>query len=750
MLRSYIGFIERHQQWFRLPMVGVLAVLAVLLALIRPAFIEQIEFKTLDERFLLRGPRTPSVPVVIVAVDDASLDAVGRWPWPRDKIGAIVERVLEHDHARALGFDMVFSEAQTNPVTETLRLMQAQGQRVPPVADWLASHRQDGDLDRHFEALLERFKDRVALGYFFYPEGSNPPVLIRRRVGQEMAMLQPSAISVSMTADAHAPMPRIAAIEGNIPGIMHAAEVAGFFNFLPDRDGMVRRVPLVATYDGMVYPSLDLQLLRIALGWPTVSAHVTDAGVEYVSLGKHVVHTDLGGGMLLNHYGPAHSFRHVPAIDVLEGRENPDLFNNAIVLLGVTAVGVYDQRSIPFDATFPGVEAHAAAITNMLSGTEIHRPPTLGILEVLLVLLLSLGSGWLACRRGPIMQSSLLLGVPLLILSVGFWVFVEYNIWLKVSYLVIGVLMTTLPVTLTEYAVEARRRGFIHDAFSRYLAPEVVANLARYPEGLRLGGEERVLTAVFSDIAGFSSFSETLPPDRLVKFLNQYLTAMSDIILAHGGTIDKYEGDAIIAFFGAPVELEDHARRAVTVALAQQRRLAELRSQWLDQGYPEVHMRIGINTGNMVVGNMGTESHMDYTIMGDHVNLASRLEGVCKVYRVPILISRDSYMPARDEIAARFIDRIQVVGRKQVVDVFEPLGFRRDVGEARLRFARNYEKAWELMRDRKFAESEEILEDLVALHPDDGPSVVMLERVRAFRKQDPGSTWTGVHILESK
>jgi adenylate cyclase len=750
VLRAYIGFIERHQQWFRLPLVGVLTGLAVLLAVVRPSFIDQIEFKTLDERFLLRGPRPPQVPVVIVAVDNASLDAVGRWPWPRDKIGDIVERVLAHDHARALGFDMVFSEAQTNPVDETLRLLQNDKQQAPGVADWLAAHRQQGDLDRQFESLLKRFKDKIALGYFFYPKGSHPPPHIRRILGQEMAMLQPSAISVSMAADAKAPIPQIAAVEGNIPGIMRAADVAGFFNFMPDRDGTVRRVPLIAMHDGMVYPSLDLQLLRIALGWPTVSADITSAGVESVSLGRRVIRTDLGGGMLLNHYGPAHSFRHVSAVKVLEGREDPAVFDNAIVLLGVTAIGVYDQRPTPFDATFPGVEAHAAAISNMLSGTEIRHPPMLGVFEVLLVLLLSFGSGWLASRRGPVVQSALLLGLPLLIIAIGMWLFAEYNIWLKVSYLVIGVLMTTLPVTLLEYAVEARRRGFIHDAFSRYLAPEVVSSLARHPEGLRLGGEVRELTAMFSDISGFSSFSENLPPDKLVHFLNKYLTAMSDIILAKGGTIDKYEGDAIIAFFGAPLELADHATRAITAAMAQQKLLAELRETWREQGYPEVHMRIGINTGNMVVGNMGTEAHMDYTIMGDHVNLASRLEGACKVYNVPILISKDSYLPARDEIAARFIDRIQVVGRSKAVDILQPLGFRDEVDEEMLKFARHYENAWELMQGRMFSEAEELFADLAARHPDDGPCEVMLARVREFRRKHPDNTWTGVHVLDSK
>jgi len=253
VLRSYIGFIERHQRWFRLPLVGVMTLLAVVLAIVRPSFIEQIEFKTLDERFLLRGPRPPEVPVVIVAVDDASLDAIGRWPWPRDKIGDIVKRLLVHDHAKALGFDMVFSESQVNPVDETLRLMRGDGQHAPAVAAWLTAHSRDGDLDRQFEDLLRRFKDKIALGYFFYPQGSDPPPHILRRMSEETAMLQPSAISVTMTAYGKPVYARQYQLEGyekeagNYPGYMSIGDWGldngngwAISGFIEDRRGRLR------------------------------------------------------------------------------------------------------------------------------------------------------------------------------------------------------------------------------------------------------------------------------------------------------------------------------------------------------------------------------------------------------------------------------------------------------------------------------------------------------------------------------
>ncbi|MDX8396097.1 MAG: adenylate/guanylate cyclase domain-containing protein [Mariprofundaceae bacterium] len=748
MYKNIIDFIENYKRWFGYPLVFVMSVAALSLAVIRPSFIENIELKTLDERFVMRGPIEADKRVIIVAVDDNSLTEVGRWPWSRDKISELTDKILGQYGAKSLGFDIVFSEAQLNPIRESMRLIQ--GDEKSKEIQWLGKYQVRGDLDDHFEKVLESYREHISLGYFFYPKGGDTPSMALENMSRFKGTLQNSALSTEYSEDAEDMIPRIDAVEGNLHRFGNAVDAVAFFNFFPDVDGMVRRVPMVVELDGDVFPSLSLQTLRLFLDWPSASVKVWQGGVESIHLGDHTVLTDQSGGMILNHYGPGQTFTHIPAADILAGRVEENALKDAIIVLGVTARGVYDYRPSPFDSVFPGVEGHAAAISNILNDEAIHRPASLEIFELLGVFLISLTTGLLVYRRGPVIQSISIFGVPLIILGLSLWLFSEYGLWLKVVYLVMGVLMTTVPVTLLEYMAESGKRAFIHDAFSRYLAPEVVDRLTKNPDALKLGGEERQLTAMFSDIASFSSFSEKMTPVELVNFLNEYLTAMSDLILERGGTIDKYEGDAVMAFFGAPVDMLDNATQCVLSALEQQSLLSVLRKRWCDEGHPEVHIRIGVNSGPMVVGNMGTPTRMNYTIMGDHVNLASRLEGVCKQYRVPILMSRETYMEAREKVSSRFVDRVRVVGRSKPVDLYEPLGLRDEVPADVIERSRTYEQAWTLMRDREFVKAGEILSHLFADYPEDGLYEVMLERVNELKRNPPPADWDAIFNLSSK
>ncbi|MDT8376540.1 MAG: CHASE2 domain-containing protein [Mariprofundaceae bacterium] len=750
MLQFIAKFIEQHQRWFGYPLIVAMALLAFSTALIRPDFIEQIELKSLDQRFKIRGPIAPDARVVIVAIDDNSLSEIGRWPWPRDRIADLVDMILNKYGAKAIGFDIVFSEEQANPLKESIRLLEKSGSGNRQVQAWLTEHQQSGNLDARLEKIFTQHRNRIVPGYFFYTEGSEMPEQALQQLPQLSGLMQPSAMTAEFTDDAVSTIPRMGAVEGNLPQLTKSADSTGFFNFFPDSDGTVRRIPLIAELDGYIYPSMALQTLRIFMDWPETSVKVDVGGVNEIRIGERIIRADHTGNMLLNHYGPGKTFTHISAVDLLSGEADADMLKDAVVVLGVTAVGVFDYRPSPYDSVFPGVEGHAVAISNILNNEEISRPGYLELAELVSVLILSLLCGSLVYHRGAVVQTMSIFGVPVLIVFISLWLFSGYGLWLKVSYLIVGILLSTIPITLLEYVVESRKRAFIHDAFSHYLAPEVVASLAEHPETLQLGGEERHMTAIFSDIASFSSFSEKLTPQELVHFLNIYLTAMSDIILKRGGTIDKYEGDAIIAFFGAPLDMPDHVTQCVLAALEQQKALITLRDQWKQEGYPEVHIRIGINDGPMVVGNMGTDSYMNYTMMGDHVNLASRLEGVCKVYRVPILMSRDTYLQVRDEIAATFVDRVKVVGRAQPVDLYQPLAQRDEISDDDLKPYRSYERAWSLMHQRMFDEAGKIFEQLVREYPDNGLYEVMLARNNSYIKTPPSQRWDGVTVLKSK
>ena len=748
MLDRLLRFLDRNERWFGWPLVLLASAASFWLAFESPAFLEQLEWKTLDARFRLRGPEKPPPGIAIVAIDDASVAELGRWPWPRTTIARLVDRVLDDYHARAVAFDIVFSEPQRNPFAEAARLLPPGVS--PELRRTLARYASRGDADARLAEAIARHRDRVVLGYFFYPKGSRPPATVARDLDAEVARLKGSAISVRVEGGGRViGPPEAIAIENNIPKIAGAGAVAGFFNFFPDDDGMVRRVPLVSRVGKEVFPNLSLQLLRAGLSWPEVVLETGPEGVEALRIGARRIALDPSGKLLLDHYGPAHTFPHVSAKDVLAGTADAAALRNAFVFLGATAIGIYDYRPTPFDSAFPGVEGHAAALANMLTGTELLRPRGVVAAEWIGAFVLPLVFGLVALRLGPLGQSLVLVGAPLAFGLLGFELFAAQRVWLKIVYWMLGVVLAVLPVLVVRYLIEAHRRSFIHDAFSHYLAPAVVEELARHPELLRLGGEKREMTAMFSDIQGFSGFSERMSPEELVHFLNIYLGAMSDVILEHEGTIDKYEGDAIIAFFGAPIPQPDHALRSVRTALAQQALLARLREEWAREGWPAVHTRIGINSGEMVVGNMGTERRMNYTIMGDNVNLASRLEGACKVYRVPILMSMSTYQLVRDAIQARFIDRVRVVGRAKPVDLYMPAGERGEVPEEEVKVFRAYERGWALMQKHMFEEAEKVFAQLALKHRDP-PSEVMLARVRRYREEPPPRDWDGVYQLEQK
>ncbi|MDX8388309.1 MAG: adenylate/guanylate cyclase domain-containing protein [Ghiorsea sp.] len=736
-----------------MPLIMMMALVAFGLAIVKPSGLELLEMKTLDFRFQSRGIIPADPRVAIIAVDDDSLSEEGRWPWSRDKIALLVDKALGQYGAKALGFDMVFSEEQANQVDEATRVLRSASLN-DPYADghinWLQKHSALGDVDAILERTLNKYKDRLVPGYFFYPEGADTPALVKSQLAEEAELIRSLAMTSTFSKEAMHSIPHIAAIEGNLARFTKTVDAIGFFNFFPDTDGTVRRIPLMTELEGYVYPSMAMQTLRMFLDWPDMAVVVGDVGVEEVRLGPLSMQTDEHGSMLLNHYGPGRTFKHISAADILNDRLEGDELRDKVVIFGVTAIGVYDYRPTPFDSVFPGVEGHAVAISNILNGEELHRPPSVEVLELLAVLFLSLLAGYLVYGRSPLSQGISIIGFPLIVVGVSQWLFTDHHIWVAETYLIIGVLLTTVPTTLFGYIIESRKRAFIHDAFSHYLAPSVVENLAKNPDALKLGGEEKHITAFFSDIASFSTFSEQLSPSELVAFLNRYLTAMSDIVLEEMGTIDKYEGDAIIAFFGAPLDLEDHAERCVMAALKQQEALAVLREEWKAEGLPEVHIRIGLNSGPMVVGNMGTESSMNYTMMGDHVNLAARLEGVCKAYRVPILMSKDTYMLVRGRVSARFVDRVRVVGRSQPVDLYQPMATRTDISDEARKESRTYEQAWSLMSEGNFDESLQILAKLYASNPNDGLYEVMMQRVKGYVQTPPADGWGGVFNLKNK
>ncbi|MBW2192496.1 MAG: adenylate/guanylate cyclase domain-containing protein, partial [Deltaproteobacteria bacterium] len=522
-----------------------------------------------------------------------------------------------------------------------------------------------------------------------------------------------------------------------------------FFNMLPDPDGAVRWIPTVFRFRERLYAPLSVVAAGAYLDEP-ISLYLSEDGIEEINIGKVSIPTDKYGRILINYRGPAKTFPHISITDILRENTPPGILKDKIVLVGATAVGIYDLRVTPFGTVFPGLEIHANVIDNILSNDFLQQPDWAWIFDVMIIMITGIFLGItlprLGVAAGFVVSSSIFLGYILLcqyLFSVKGWI-------LNLVYPLSVGLIISVGITSYRYILETKHKRFIKDAFSTYLAPSVVKHLVESPDKLVLGGEEREITAFFSDVQEFTNISENLAPQELVELLNEFLTEMTDIILNHEGTVDKFEGDAIIAFFGAPNYLENQAESACMSCIAMQKKLAELRNKWRAEGKPELMMRIGLCTGPAVVGNMGSRNRMDYTMMGDTVNTAARLEGVNKIYGTYTMMADVTYKTAGDWTFSREVDLINVAGKKEAVGVYELLGYPGDFDERIHEMVNYYTIGLEAYRGQDWNTALMFFLKALSIKPDDGPSKTMLARCNEYKLNPPDKNWNGAFTMMSK
>ncbi|MCX5911007.1 MAG: adenylate/guanylate cyclase domain-containing protein, partial [Deltaproteobacteria bacterium] len=474
--------------------------------------------------------------------------------------------------------------------------------------------------------------------------------------------------------------------------------------------------------------------------------------------GKEEVPLDRQGLFLLHYYNPAKDFPRLSAFNVVQSFQALQeggkpvyplhVLKDKIVFLGFTAAGLYDLKPTPLSPVSPGVLAHATFVANLIHKDFRVRMSPAALLAISLSLAVAMGVA--------VMLISSLWKLALLLVglaaAVGFFVTFSFqkSLWVDGVLLSGNLGLSFAMSTAFSYATEGRQRRQIKQMFSRYMSDLLIQDLLKNPDKLRLGGEKLVLTVFFSDLAGFTSLSEKLSPEEVVALLNRYLTAMTDIILRSGGLIDKYEGDAIMAFWGAPVFQEDHAVRACLAALDNQSRLGELRQEFLQAGLPPIHARIGINTGEMIIGNMGSSQRFDFTVIGDSVNLASRLEGAGKEYGVCILISENTYSHAADRIEVRELDLLRVKGKDKPVRIYELLARRGQLPETLQKGRELFLGGLNLYRKQKWEEAKSHFQGVLDLLPDDGPSKTFVRRCEQFQESPPEKSWDGVFELRTK
>lgn len=670
------------------------------------------------------GPRFPG-PVALVYLGQPSLAAGKKngvhWPWPRE-LWKDVLAFLRRGGARAAAFDLFFSEG--------------------------SSYRQADD-DAFAKALRE-FKDAYLIAAFSGGESEPDAAALARaeelapRVELEdpaLAALFPEAKGIESL-----PLPEFLAAARGLANAQHE----------PDPGGVYRRVRPLTRFRGHYYPSLGIALAHAALD-PAGPIRVTRE--REIVIGGRRLALERDGSILLR-FTPEVRAAHEAAVEAWDALEASDAdppvtaspadFAGKIAIIGYSAPGLYDLRPNPLMSNGPGMLVHAATVMNILEGRSLRtwtreaRWPLFAALAALAALTGALVAATAFVRR----QVAALVGV-------GFAWFFFAAWWAFPRDLVVDLIAPECAVTLAfaggtllNYATEGRQRRIVKEAFQHYLSPAFVEELLRDPSKLRLGGERRELTIFFSDLAGFTTMSEKLEPEELVRLLNLYLTRMTTIILKLGGTHDKYEGDAIMAFFGAPVEVPRHASFCCLAAIEQQEAIAELNAEWRALGLPEVHARMGINTGNVVVGNMGSEQTMDYTVMGDSVNLASRLEGANKPFGTRIMVGERTRELAQGDVEFRELAGLRVKGKKKPVTVFEVLGAKGAVPEAQIATARRFEAGLRLYEARDFAGAARVFAELKAAG--DPPSSLYLEECERFIREPPGADWVGVIVLTAK
>lgn len=668
-------------------------------------FIEQVDLRLKDARFRLRGALQPGPETVVVAIDNRSVKEVGRWPWSREVSARLIEAIAAQG-ARVIALDMVFSEPQGE------------------------------DQDR---ALGKAVADagNVVMGYFFRNELQTVENRALEQVASskvKLLRLDPGVTSIPVT--------EFPSLDANIASVAQGASDFGFFNQIPDPDGLFRKAPLLLLYDGDLYPSLGLAGLGRYLGGDAM-VDVAGFGVRSVAVGGTTLPVNEAGELALNYYGPAGSFATFSAADLLKGTVPAGALKGKLVFVGVTETGVYDLRATPFDATLPGVEIHATVAANALERSFLLRDGRTLALEMGSLFLLPL---LLALLLGS--ASRTWMGLGYFALSALGYFALNY-LSFKHLTLDLSPLFPTVPLLFTYLGCEAYRnlvlekRGrYLKRAFASYVSPELVTEILRDPDRLRLGGEKREVTVLFSDIRGFTTLSESLAPEELVRLLNDYLNPMTRIILDEKGTLDKYLGDAMMALFNAPLDLEGHAGRACRSALRMVAALDELNRDFSRRGLPQVDIGIGINSGEAVVGNMGADMRFDYTAIGDNVNLASRLEGLNKLYGTRVLVSEMTRSQVREPFVFREVDLVRVKGKQQPVAVFELM-----TGNEEL--APRFVQALQLYRERRFGCAGEIFAELSGT-AQDGVSSLYLERCREFQEHPPPMDWDGVFTAKSK
>jgi len=683
--------------------------------------------------------------IVIVAINEESLAQEGRWPWSRDKMAYLVDMLFDYYGIRLLGFDIDFAEPDTSSGAALL--------------DKLAS----GPLHNNAEFLstLETLRPQLLFDEVFAKSLQNRPTVlgyftshIDEKVGQVGLLPAPVAKSdglpfTSLLVDAKS-------YTANLPILQNAALSGGFFNNPNvDQDGVYRKLPLLIQYHDRIYEALSLALFRALLGLPELEFITgeeygrTDSRLEGLRIEGFTIPVDAGAAILVPFRGKQGSFNYISASDVLNGTTEPEKLKNKIVIFGATAAGLLDSRATPVQSLYPGVEVHANVLSALLDETIKSRPNYIFAAEFTELLLIGL-LAVVVFPRVSIIASAVIFGVVLaggIAANFYCWAVLNIDTMLAVPFTLLCLLYGVQ--IFFGFFLESRKKKQLSEMFGQYVPPELVEQMSRSDEAFSLQGESREMTVFFSDVRGFTTISETMAPHDLCELINAIFTPVTQLIHDSQGTIDKYIGDAIMAFWGAPMHDPHHAAHAVQSSLAIIKMLDVMQEGFKARNWPVIDMGIGMNTGTMSVGNMGSQFRMAYTVMGDAVNLGSRLEGLTKQYGVKIIVSETTQQAAPDFIY-RELDRVRVKGKHKPITIYEPLGAIPDITAEHRQSIDLLNQGLQAYRQQQWNSASAIFKSLSAQYPGDKLYALYLERIGIYRQSPPEADWDGVFTHTSK
>ena len=676
--------------------------------------LEVFDNKLRDEMFLLRGEVNTTKQVVIVNIDEKSLKALGQWPWSRDKISQILIN-LTNSEALIIGLDIFFAETDTKSPSYL-----AKKYHLKIEAD---------DYDKEFAYVLA---NTPTITGFFFNFDSNisknvlpniPAVFIQKHLTQEY-LLEPKGFI------------------GNIPILQNNAYSGGFINMIPDVDGVVRHVPLLLRYDDLIYPSLAFEMFRIATGKRKVVINYSQAGVDNIMLGKYKIKTDRFGRLFINYRGDRGKFKYISAIDIYNNTFDKSLIKDKFVLIGTTAGGLFDLRVTPYNTVYPGVEVHANVIDNLLRGDFLYKPDISEIIDIISLFIVALIISLSFYFFNAIFSSLVFILLTIVYFIFGYYLMFHYGYIINMFLPILELIVLALFFLGINYLLEERKTFQLRQAFSKKVSPKVMDELLHNKTDNILAPKEKNITVFFSDIRSFTSISEKLgDPKKVIELLNFYMTPMVENITLHKGTVDKFIGDAIMAYWNAPVDIQNHADEAVSSAIEQIELLHKLSHKIKSKFDIDLNIGIGINSGVATIGEMGSKGRADYTVIGDNVNLASRLEGLNKVYKTHVLITEFTKKLLTKQYIIRDIDLVKVKGKDKPVRIYEVIGFgEKDFSE--------YDEALKLYRDSYFEKSKEKFEKLFQEN-DDKLYQVYIDRCK-YLIQNPPQNFDGVWTFTTK